>query len=243
MSQISSVVAFGAGLVSFISPCVLPLVPGYLSFVAGVSLGELRNGDVAEIRQKVLFNTLAFVLGFSAVFIALGASASALGSLLLERQREIAQVAGLVVIVFGLHTMGVLRIPFLYQEKRAQMVSKPAGLVGSFLVGVAFAFGWTPCIGPILASILSLAATEGTFKAGIVLLVAYSLGLALPFLLTALAFNQVVLVFDQLKRHMRMIEILSGSLLIGVGILISTHELDRISAWFQQIPWLNKLAF
>lgn len=243
MSQINTAVAFGAGLVSFLSPCVLPLVPGYLSFVAGVSMEELRDAESAAIvRRRVILNTLAFVIGFSAVFVLLGASATAVGAFLLAKQKLIARVAGILVIVFGLHVMGVMRIPLLYQEKRAQLAVKPAGLVGSFLVGLAFAFGWTPCIGPILASILSLAATEETLLAGVGMLAVYSLGLAIPFMVTALAFNQVMVVFDQVKRHMRVVEIASGLLLVGVGILLMTDGLTLIANWAQRIPLLNRLA-
>lgn len=243
MSQINTAVAFGAGLVSFLSPCVLPLVPGYLSFVAGVSMDELRDAESkAVLRRRVIFNTLAFVLGFSVVFILLGASATAVGAFLLAKQKLIAQVAGAMVIVFGIHVMGIIRIPWLYQEKRAHVAVKPAGLMGSFLVGLAFAFGWTPCIGPILASILSLAAAEETLGAGIGLLAVYSLGLAIPFMITAIAFNQVMVVFDQVKRHMRVVEIVSGLLLVGVGILLMTDGLTIIAAWAQRIPFLNRLA-
>jgi cytochrome c-type biogenesis protein len=247
MSQINIVVAFGAGVVSFLSPCVLPLVPGYLSFVAGVSTDELRGSggegvSPGVVRRRVLQSTLAFVLGFSVVFVALGASASAVGAFLLEKQRLIAQLAGVVVIAFGLHVIGILRIPLLYQEKRAQVVAKPAGLAGAFLVGLAFAFGWTPCIGPILAGILTLAATENTLGAGVGLLVSYSLGLAIPFLLTALAFNQLMVVFEQIKRHLRTVEIASGLLLVGVGVLLMTNGLTMLANWFQRIPGLNQLA-
>ena len=147
-----------------------------------------------------------------------------------------------MVIVFGLHVMGLVRIPWLYQEKRAQIAVKPAGMAGSFLVGLAFAFGWTPCIGPILASILTLAATEETLGAGIGLLTVYSLGLAIPFMLTALAFNHVMLVFDQVKRHMRAVEIVSGLLLVGVGVLLMTDGLTVIASWAQRIPFLNNLS-
>ncbi len=266
MNHMSVAVALGAGLVSFLSPCVLPLVPGYLSFVAGVSVEELksgravsgaqlvasggRSGEVAApserssggIQQQVLLNTLAFVLGFSLVFIALGASATALGSFLLAKQHLLAEVAGAIVILFGLHTLGLLRIPFLYQEKRAQVTRKPAGIAGSFIVGLAFAFGWTPCIGPVLAGILSLAATQQTLGAGMILLVAYSAGLAIPFLITALAFNRLMGLFDQVKRHMKVVEITSGVLLIGVGALIMTNSLTVISEWAQSLPWLSGFA-
>ncbi|MBU6430527.1 MAG: cytochrome c biogenesis protein CcdA, partial [Cyanobacteria bacterium REEB65] len=180
--------------------------------------------------------------GFSLVFIALGASATAIGAFLLAKQHLIAKIAGTVVIVFGLHTLGVLKIPFLYQEKRVQVAAKPVGLVGSLLVGLAFAFGWTPCIGPILASILSLAATQDTVGAGVGLLTAYSLGLAVPFLVTALAFDRLVRVFGDVKRHMRAVEVVSGLLLIGVGLLIVTSELTAIAGWAQHVPLLGRLS-
>ena len=211
--------------------------------MAGVSLDDLRDADSASlVRRRVILNTLAFVLGFSVVFVLLGASATAAGAFLLAQQKIIARVAGGMVIVFGLHVMGLVRIPWLYQEKRAQIAVKPAGMAGSFLVGLAFAFGWTPCIGPILASILTLAATEETLGAGIGLLTVYSLGLAIPFMLTALAFNQVMLVFDQVKRHMRAVEIVSGLLLVGVGVLLMTDGLTVIASWAQRIPFLNNLS-
>ncbi|MBU6427479.1 MAG: cytochrome c biogenesis protein CcdA [Cyanobacteria bacterium REEB65] len=236
----SVAVALGAGLVSFLSPCVLPLVPGYLSFVAGVSIDELKTAKASG--RKVWLNTLAFVAGFSVVFVLLGASATALGSFLLAKQRLIARIAGAIVILFGLHTMGALRIPLLYQEKRAQIARKPAGVAGSFVVGLAFAFGWTPCIGPILAGILSLAATEQTLGAGIRLLLAYSAGLAIPFVLTALAFNRLMGVFNRVKRHMRVIEVASGLLLIGVGVLIMTNGLTILANWAQSLPFLSWFA-
>lgn len=253
-NQVTTVVAFGAGVVSFLSPCVLPLVPGYLSFVAGVSTDQIKGFptgtadeggvtlDRSAIRRRVVLNTLAFVLGFSLVFVALGASATAVGSFLLAHQKTIARIAGAVVVLFGLHTMGLLRMPFLYQEKRWHVLQKPAGLAGAFTVGLAFAFGWTPCIGPILAGILALATQEETVTAGIALLSAYSLGLALPFMLTALAFNQLIVVFDRVKRHLRTVEIASGLLLVGVGLLLMTGKLTVIASWAQRIPFLNGLA-
>ncbi|MBM3275291.1 MAG: sulfite exporter TauE/SafE family protein [Candidatus Sericytochromatia bacterium] len=258
MSQINTAVAFGAGLVSFLSPCVLPLVPGYLSFVAGVSMDQLRNTTAAAdgageggaaaplvntaVRRHVVLYTLIFVLGFSLVFIALGAAATAVGTFLLAKQKVIAQIAGVIVILFGLHTMGVFKFAWLYQEKRFQVTLKPAGPIGPFVIGVAFAFGWTPCIGPILASILTLAAAEETVGQGIWLLAVYSLGLGIPFMLTALAFSHLMVVFDKVKQHMRTVEIVSGLLLVGVGILLITNSLTVLSAWFQRIPGLNQLA-
>ncbi|MEB3297932.1 MAG: cytochrome c biogenesis protein CcdA [Candidatus Sericytochromatia bacterium] len=244
MSQVNVAVAFGAGLMSFLSPCVLPLVPGYLSFVAGVSLDELKAGaaTASGARGRVLSQTLAFVLGFSLVFVLLGASATTLGALLLDHQVLIGRLAGAVVILFGLHTAGWLRIPFLYQERRASVKNRPAGFVGAFVVGLAFAFGWTPCIGPILASILTLASQEETLGQGVALLGAYSCGLALPFLGAALAFDRLLGLFDRVKRHMRVVEVVSGLLLVFVGILLATGGLTVLGGMMQRLPLLNRLS-
>jgi cytochrome c-type biogenesis protein len=241
-SQVPLYTAFFAGLISFLSPCVLPLVPGYLSYISGVSSDQMRAGADAETRRRVLFNAVGFVLGFSIIFILLGASATALGQLLLTRLDLLSKIAGVIIIVFGLHTMGVLRIKWLYMEKRVQLNAKPLGALGAVLVGMAFGFGWTPCIGPILASILAVAATQETMGQGISLLSVYSLGLGVPFLLAGLAINQFFSVFDRIKRHMRVIEVLSGLLLIAVGLLMITNNLSMLSGWLQQIPLLQKLA-
>ena len=241
-AQIPLYTAFFAGLISFLSPCVLPLVPGYLSYISGVSSDQMRAGADAETRRRVMVNASGFVLGFSLIFIALGASATALGQLMLAQLEVLSKIAGAVIIVFGLHTMGLLRIKWLYMEKRVQLSSKPLGLLGALVVGMAFGFGWTPCIGPILASILAVAATQETVGQGISLLAVYSLGLGIPFLLAGLAINQFFALFDRLKRHMRIIEIVSGLLLIGVGLLMFTNNLTMLSGFFQQIPLLNKLA-
>lgn len=241
-AQIPLYTAFFAGLISFLSPCVLPLVPGYLSYISGVSSDQMRAGADAETRRRVMINASGFVLGFSLIFIALGASATALGQLMLTQLEMLSKVAGLVIIVFGLHTMGLLRIKWLYMEKRVQVSNKPLGLLGAVVVGMAFGFGWTPCIGPILASILAVAATQETVGQGISLLTVYSLGLGIPFLLAGLAINRFFALFDRLKRHMRLIEITSGLLLIAVGLLMFTNNLTMLSGLFQQIPLLNQLA-
>jgi len=193
MHSVSYAAAFVAGLLSFVSPCVLPLIPGYLSFVSGLSLEEMR-GTSATIsapaaRRQVLVSSIAFIIGFSLVFISLGASASALGAFVGKRLPLLGKVAGVVLVIFGLHTMGVFRLRWLESEKRVQTRNRPAGLVGSVLVGIAFAFGWTPCIGPILAGILTIAGVQDTVGQGVKLLAVYSAGLGLPFLLTALAVN------------------------------------------------------
>jgi cytochrome c-type biogenesis protein len=244
--NVTLLAAFGAGLLSFISPCVLPLIPGYLSYVSGLSLDEMRGTAVpvgsaggaavataapVAARRQAVFASLAFILGFSLVFVALGASASALGQFLTARLRILSRIAGAVVIIFGLHTMGVLRIEWLYQEKRVQTTKQPVGLLGAALVGTAFAFGWTPCLGPILAGILAVAATGDTVGDGVRLLTAYSLGLGVPFLATALAIDRFFAAFAKIRRHYHKIELASGALLVAIGVLIFTNRFTIIAQW------------
>lgn len=230
MDQVTLAAAFVAGLLSFVSPCVLPLVPGYLSFVSGFSLDDLRASEGRGARRwQVFAASLAFVLGFSTVFVALGASASAIGQFLLTRLEVFGRIAGLIVILFGLHTMGVLPIGWLYREKRVQPQRKPAGLVGAFVVGIAFAFGWTPCIGPILAGILAVAGAQETIQEGVKLLAVYSLGLGIPFLATALAVDRFFAAVARVRRFYRTIEVTAGLLLVTIGALIFTNRLTLIA--------------
>ncbi len=239
MEQVSLVAAFVAGLLSFVSPCVLPLIPGYISFVSGVALEDMRVGGpgaAAVPRWRILATSASFVLGFSLVFVSLGASASALGQLLLPRLTLLGRIAGIVIVLFGLHTMGLVRIGWLYSEKRVQARARPAGLLGAGLVGIAFAFGWTPCIGPILAAILAVAAAQDTVAQGIRLLAVYSLGLGIPFLVTALAINQFFAAFARIRRFYRAIEIGSGALLVVIGVLILTNRLTIIAQYLS--PYL-----
>jgi cytochrome c-type biogenesis protein len=242
VTDVSLFAAFFAGILSFISPCVLPLVPGYLSFISGVSLDSMRSGSPgsgaaeaaatpAATGRQVFFASLAFVLGFSLVFVSLGAAASTIGGLLWERMTLFGKIAGVLLIIFGLHTMGLLKISWLYKEKRIQTTSKPAGLMGAFVVGLAFAFGWTPCIGPILGTILALAADEGTLQRGVILLGVYSLGLGVPFLLTSLMVNQFFKAFAKIRRHYRMIEVTAGVLMVTVGVLIFTNRFTIITQY------------
>lgn len=240
--NISIFVAFFAGLMSFLSPCVLPLVPGYLSFVSGVNFSAARQDGGAAVmaaRSTVLINSLVFVLGFSAVFVALGASATALGTILLKNLPMLGKIAGVVLVLFGLHMTGLIPIKALYQEKRVHVETKPLGLVGAFLVGMAFAFGWTPCIGPVLAGIMAIAASSDTIWKGVFLLAAYSAGLGVPFMLTALGISQFYRFFDGFKRHLRKVEIASGVLLMLVGVLIFQGSLAQIQAWF---PFLQRFS-
>ena len=246
VEDVTLLAAFGAGLLSFISPCVLPLVPGYLSYISGLSLDEMRGTAVvtggtavavagpAAARRQVAIASLAFIIGFSLVFIALGAAASAIGQFLIQKQEIFNRIAGAVIIVFGLHTMGVLRIEWLYQEKRVQTSRKPAGVFGAGLVGVAFAFGWTPCIGPILAGILALAGSQDTVGQGVQLLAVYSLGLGVPFMATALMINRFFSAMGRIRRHYHTIELVSGALLVIIGLLIFTNRFTVIAKWLTQ---------
>jgi cytochrome c-type biogenesis protein len=236
MENTSLLAAFTAGLLSFLSPCILPLIPAYLSFVSGVSLSEMRKEETdAKSSAKVLSNALFFVFGFSFVFVALGASATFLGKFLIAEIGILRKVAGVLVILLGLLVMGVFRIGFLDQERRYHQKTKSFGLFGSFLVGMAFAFGWTPCIGPILAAILFVASTKETLVQGIGLLGVYSAGLGIPFLLAALAVDRFLRVSSWIKKHFQAIRIVSGLLLIGVGILMLTDDLTRITQFLMKL--------
>lgn len=234
--QISLLAAFAAGFLSFISPCVLPLIPGYISFVSGLSLEEMQNAGATASRRQVFLTSLAFVIGFSIVFIALGASASAVGQFLFARLPLLGKIAGIIIIIFGLHTMGVFRLGFLEAEKRVHANRKPATALGAVLVGIAFAFGWTPCIGPILGGILAIAGSKETVREGVVLLAVYSLGLGIPFLLTSLAINRFFRAAAAVRRHYHAVEVTSGVLLVGIGVLIMTGQLTIIVRYMQ--PYL-----
>jgi len=235
--DVSLIAAFAAGFLSFVSPCVLPLIPGYISFVSGVSLEEMR-GDAppATSRLQVFITSLAFVIGFSLVFVALGASATAIGKFMFAKLPLLSKIAGGVLIVFGLHTMGVFRLAFLETEKRVHAQRKPAGPLGAMLVGIAFAFGWTPCIGPILGGILAIAGSRNSVGEGITLLAVYSLGLGIPFLLTSLAINQFFGAAKRIRRYYHAIELASGALLVAIGVLIITGQLTLIVRLLQ--PYL-----
>jgi cytochrome c-type biogenesis protein len=235
--QVTLLAAFAAGFLSFVSPCVLPLIPGYISFVSGVSVEEMR-GDAAPAasRLQVFFTSLAFVIGFSLVFVALGASATAIGKFLFARLPLFSKIAGVILVIFGLHTMGVFRLAFLESEKRVHSQRKPAGPFGAMLVGVAFAFGWTPCIGPILGGILAIAGSKNSVTEGVTLLAVYSLGLGIPFLITSLAINQFFGAAKKIRRYYHTIEVASGALLIVIGVLIMTGQLTIITRYLQ--PYL-----
>lgn len=235
--NVTLLAAFAAGFLSFVSPCVLPLIPGYISFVSGVSLEEMRGESAVKAsRSQVFLTSLAFVLGFSIVFVALGATATAIGKFLLDQLPLLSKIAGGILIIFGLHTMGVFRLAFLETEKRMQSQRKPAGPLGAMLVGVAFAFGWTPCIGPILGGILAIAGSKNSISEGVTLLAVYSLGLGIPFLLTSLAINQFFSATKRIRRYYHAIEVTSGVLLVAIGLLIFTGQLTIIVRYLQ--PYL-----
>jgi cytochrome c-type biogenesis protein len=230
--EISGLIAFSAGLLSFVSPCVLPLVPSYLTYITGVSFHELTDAGVkAKLRWVTVSHSLLFILGFSSIFILMGASASYLGQLLTEYQYWIMKAGGVLIIILGIQFTGIINLPFLQIEKRFELRKKPLGYLGSFLVGVAFAAGWTPCIGPILSTILLYASTSKSFTTGVLLLSIYSAGLGVPFLLSSLAFNSFLSAFEKIKRYMRVITIVSGLFLIGIGILFLTDTFKDINVY------------
>jgi len=230
--QISGMIAFTAGLLSFASPCVLPLVPSYITYITGASFKELTDVEArSRLRWVTIFHSLFFITGFSLVFILMGASATYLGQLLAQYQYWIMKGGGVLIILLGIHFTGVISIPFLQIEKRLEMRKKPLGYIGSLFVGVAFAAGWTPCIGPILSTILIYASTSKSFTTGILLLTYYSIGLGIPFFLSSLAFNSFLSAFDKIKRYMRVINVVSGLFLIGIGILFLTDTFREINSY------------
>jgi cytochrome c-type biogenesis protein len=223
-SDVSLIAAFLAGVVSFVSPCVLPLVPSYITFITGVSFDELTAEDkTGRIRRLTILHSLAFIVGFSIVFIALGATATATGRFLREYQDLLRQVGGVLITLFGVYLTGLLPIPALSREAKFRMTSKPLGLFGSVLVGITFAAGWTPCIGPILGSILVYASTSEKAGTGVLLLSVYSLGLGLPFFLASLGMNTFLAASRKLRSSLRTIEIVSGIVLILFGIALVTN--------------------
>jgi len=213
--------SFIAGLLSFISPCILPLIPAYLSYITGVSIENIRTG---EHYKKNLLLSVVFILGFTLVFTILGASATWLGSQLLMKQNAVRIIGAVVVILFGLHLTGILKIKPLYKQKKIQLGRITSGYTGAFIIGIVFAFGWTPCVGPVLAAILIMASNEGSLFRGILLLLFYSLGIGLPFIITTAALNKMLAVFTRIRKHYRKIEISTGLLLVVIGILLLLNK-------------------
>jgi cytochrome c-type biogenesis protein len=231
--------AFVAGLASFLSPCVLPLVPGYISLISGASVDDLRTEQSADRARAVMVNSIMFILGFTVVFVMLGAAATSVGRLLSKYKGLMGQIAGAIIIIFGLHLTGILKISALYADKRMHSVGTGKSPWGSFLVGFAFAFGWTPCIGPILAAILTIAASQRTVSKGIFLLAIYSLGLAVPFLLTSLGIDRFLAFYGRFRRHLHAVEVASGVLLIVIGALFVTRHFSVLSGY---LGFLNRFA-
>jgi cytochrome c-type biogenesis protein len=244
IQDVSIYMAFAAGLISFLSPCVLPLVPGYISFISGVSIEDMTGKDSSTAfrsseRRIIMFNSMFFVVGFSIVFILLGASATWIGAFFVSKISFLTKIAGLIIIFFGIFKMGLIRSFFFFKEARFELKDKKFGYGGALLIGASFAFGWTPCIGPILGGILTYAGTLENVKKGIILLLIYSMGLGIPFLLTAFGVNQFFGFFDRIKRHLGLIDKVSGIIMVILGLLIFSNKLVLIPGylWF-----LNKLA-
>ena len=228
------IAAFLAGLVSFLSPCVLPLVPGYVSLISGVGVEELKVQE-ASVLRKVMLNSLAFIAGFSIVFVTLGAISTEVGQLAAQYKAVLARVAGVLIIVFGLHLTGILRIKALYADKRLHSVKGGSTPWGAFVIGFAFAFGWTPCVGPILSVILGFAAAQDSVFKGILLLTIYSLGLAVPFLLTSLLMERFLKFYGHFRSFMHVIEVLSGGLLIALGLLLVFGKFTVLARYFSAL--------
>jgi len=242
-------IAFAGGLLSFLSPCVLPLVPGYLSLMSGVSIDHMKGegGSRSGALRAVVINSIAFNIGLSVIFIALGATAGLVGSSVLSNP-WIRIVGGIVIIVFGLHLIGLLKIKYLYKDTRQFSNEKPRGVLGSLTLGIAFAAGWTPCIGPILGGIMALAATSGGWKGGFVLATFYSAGLAVPFLITGLGINKFLGFYSKFRRHLHKVEVVSGVVLISIGLLIATGyssllASSRVAGWLPNFEtWLRPVT-
>jgi cytochrome c-type biogenesis protein len=242
MTDVSYPMAAFAGLVSFLSPCVLPLVPPYLSFMAGTAIEDFAAGGERRVRRDVPLVALLFVLGFSTVFVLLGATASVFGQVLRAYIDILSIAAGIVIIAMGLHFLGVFRIALLFREKRLQ-IEKPAGPLGAYVMGVAFAFGWTPCIGPVLAAILAVASSEDSVGRGASLLAVYSLGLGIPFILAAFAMEHAVSFIRRFRAHLGKVEKAMGLLLVLTGIAFLTGSMNIFSFWLiETFPALGKLG-
>lgn len=243
-SNVTYLAALFAGFISFISPCVLPLVPAYISFISGVSMDELRNAErQQQMTLRLMVSSLLFIGGFTLVFVLLGATATFVGGFLLQNLGIISKVAGVVLIIFGLHVAGLIKIPFLNYEARFQTGNKPTSAIGAILVGSAFAFGWTPCIGPILGGILAIAGSQETVGQGMLLLLVYSFGLGVPFFLTAIATQRLLRAMNRVKKHFKTIEIVSGGFLIVIGVMMVFNLFTTLNGllvrWF---PWLTKIG-
>lgn len=241
-STVSFALAFAAGFVSFLSPCVFPLVPSYLTWITGMTLDELAVTDARRSRARSTLHAALFVLGFTLVFVALGATATAFGVLLGHSLTVMQRVGGVLIALFGLHLLGVLRLPVLMRERRLSIASRPTGLLASVLVGVGFGAGWTPCVGPVLASILLYAGSTGSMLHGAGLLTAYALGLGVPFMLAAFALNRFLATRRGIARWLRPVEMLSGGLLVLVGVMLATGRFSALSGFLAGLGQLVTLG-
>jgi len=230
-----------AGLMSFLSPCVLPIVPGYISLISGAGVEELKKLD-ARLMRVVVLNSILFVLGFSAVFLAMGAVATSLGHLLRQHIAGLSKIAGAGIIVLGLHQTGVLPMPWLYRDRRFPGVPGGAVPTRAFLVGSALGFGWTPCVGPVLATILTFAAAQSTLAAGVWLLSAYAMGLAIPFLVTAFGIESFLAFYARFRPHLHSLEIGGGAVMIGIGVLIFTGHAGLLNSWTSRLALVRWIA-
>jgi cytochrome c-type biogenesis protein len=230
VESLSLGIAFGAGLLSFLSPCVLPLIPSYVTFITGLGLD-----DLAGARRAALLHGALFVAGFSAIFLALGASASMLGQLLLQHRDLINRVGGAIIVLFGLYLLGVLNVGFLARERRLHLARRPWGYLGSIFVGVAFGAGWTPCLGPILGSILIYTSSQADLARGMALLGAYSAGLAVPFLIAALAVERFMVVLQRMRRYLVWVSRVAGVLMVGIGMLMLTNYFTILASYLQAL--------
>lgn len=229
ISLVNILIAFAGGLLSFLSPCVLPLVPGYISLMSGVSIDHLKAEGASGSRRAVIANSLAFNAGLSVIFLALGGTAGLVGAAIINNV-WVRVIGGLVIIVFGLHLIGLLKIKYLYRDTRQFSNEKPRGILGSLMLGIAFAAGWTPCIGPILGGIIGLAATSGGWKSGLLLSAFYSAGLAVPFLVTGLAINQFLSFYSKFRQHLHKVEVVSGVILILIGVLVMSNRVTILAS-------------
>ncbi len=234
-----------AGFLSFLSPCVLPLVPPYLCFLGGTTFDQLTGEDETppHVYKTVIMSSVAFVLGFTTVFVILGATATAAGQLLVDNLSLLGKIAGVVIIIAGLHFLGVLHIPMLHREARYHADARPAGLIGAYVIGLAFAFGWTPCIGPVLAAILAMAAGEDSVRQGVALLFVYSLGLGIPFIVAAIAIKPFMSTLQRFRKHLATVEKLLGGFLVLTGILFLTNSMTLIASWMLELfPGLARIG-
>lgn len=228
--QLGILIAFSAGLLSFLSPCVLPLVPSYITFITGMTLEDMQ-----QTKRETILHALVFVCGFSLIFLALGAGATVFGQLMLRYRDWISRIGGALIIVFGLYMLGVFNFAFMMKDTRLHLSDKPIGYLGTLVVGIAFGAGWSPCIGPILGAILTMAANEADLQRGLVLLAAYSAGLAVPFLLAAVMVERFLKVFAKVRHQMVWVNRIAGTMLVIVGILMVTNRFTMLSSWLQDL--------